>query len=57
MNFQDLIMRLEAFWTGRGCVLQQPYDVEVGAGTMNPATTLRVIGPEPWHYSDRKSVV
>jgi glycyl-tRNA synthetase alpha chain len=41
-------MRLENFWTSRGCILQQPYDIEVGAGTMNPATTLRVIGPEPW---------
>ena len=48
MNFQELIMRLENFWTSRGCVLQQAYGIEVGAGTMNPATTLRVIGPEPW---------
>ena len=44
-------MRLETFWTGRGYVLQQPYDVEVEAGTMNPATTLRVIGPEPWRVA------
>jgi glycyl-tRNA synthetase alpha chain len=44
-------MRLENFWTSRGCVLQQPYDIEVGAGTMNPATTLRVIGPEPWRVA------
>ena len=51
MNFQELIMRLEAFWTAKGCVLQQPYDMEVGAGTMNPATTLRVIGPEPWRVA------
>jgi glycyl-tRNA synthetase alpha chain len=48
MNFQDLIMALQKFWADRGCVLQQPYDVEVGAGTFNPATFLRVLGPEPW---------
>ena len=48
MNFQDLIMRLHQYWSAQGCVLRQPYDVEVGAGTMNPATSLRVIGPEPW---------
>lgn len=51
LNFQEMIMRLETFWTQRGCVLQQTYDVEVGAGTMNPATTLRVIGPEPWRVA------
>ena len=51
MNFQELIMRLEVFLTGQGCVLQQPYDIEVGAGTMNPATTLRVLGPEPWRVA------
>jgi glycyl-tRNA synthetase alpha chain len=48
MNFQDLIMALQKFWADRGCVLQQPYDTEVGAGTFNPATFLRVLGPEPW---------
>jgi glycyl-tRNA synthetase alpha chain len=48
MYFQDLIMALQKFWAGRGCVLQQPYDIEVGAGTFNPATFLRVLGPEPW---------
>jgi len=48
LNFQEIIFRLERFWAERGCVVQQPYDVEVGAGTMNPATSLRVIGPEPW---------
>ena len=48
MTFQDLIMALQKFWTDRGCVLQQPYDTEVGAGTFNPATFLRVLGPEPW---------
>jgi len=48
MNFQDLIMTLEKYWADRGCIIQQPYDIEVGAGTMNPATLLRVLGPEPW---------
>ena len=41
-------MALQKFWTERGCLLQQPYDLEVGAGTFNPATFLRVLGPEPW---------
>lgn len=44
-------MRLERFWADQGCVIQQPYDIEVGAGTMNPATTLRVLGPEPWRVA------
>jgi glycyl-tRNA synthetase alpha chain len=44
-------MRLERFWAEQGCVIQQPYDLEVGAGTMNPATTLRVLGPEPWRVA------
>ncbi len=48
MNFQELIMALEKFWANYGCVIQQPYDLEVGAGTFNPATLLRVLGPEPW---------
>lgn len=48
MNFQEVIFRLERFWADQGCVIQQPYDIEVGAGTMNPATTLRALGPEPW---------
>jgi glycyl-tRNA synthetase alpha chain len=48
MDFQELIMTLERFWAGRGCVIQQPYDLEVGAGTFNPATLLRALGPEPW---------
>ncbi len=47
-TFQEVILRLERFWADRGCVIQQPYDIEVGAGTMNPATFLRVLGPEPW---------
>lgn len=48
MNFQELVMTLERFWADRGCVIQQPYDLEVGAGTFNPATLLRSLGPEPW---------
>ena len=48
MNFQQMILQLQEFWTQQGCVLQQPYDIEVGAGTMNPATFLRTLGPEPW---------
>jgi glycyl-tRNA synthetase alpha chain len=48
LTFQDLILRLQTFWAERGCVLQQPYDVEVGAGTMAPETFLRVLGPKPY---------
>src|SRR5271156_96172 len=48
LSFQDLIFKLEKFWTDKGCLLQQPYDVEVGAGTMHPETFLRVLGPEPY---------
>ncbi len=48
LNFQDLILNLSAFWAKQGCVIQQPYDIEKGASTMNPATFLRVLGPEPW---------
>jgi glycyl-tRNA synthetase alpha chain len=47
-SFQDLILVLQRFWAERGCVLLQPYDMEVGAGTFHPATTLRALGPEPW---------
>jgi len=47
-TFQELILCLQAFWAERGCVLQQPYDVEVGAGTMAPETFLRVLGPNPY---------
>ena len=48
LTFQELLFRLQAFWAARGCVLQQPYDVEVGAGTMAPETFLRVLGPKPY---------
>ncbi|SHN50293.1 glycine--tRNA ligase subunit alpha [Desulfovibrio litoralis] len=51
MNFQDVILTLQSFWSKQGCAIQQPYDVECGAGTFNPATFLRVIGPEPWNVA------
>jgi len=47
-TFQDMLLTLEAFWHARGCVIEQPYANEVGAGTFNPATFLRALGPEPW---------
>lgn len=47
-SFQDLILRLQYFWAEQGCVILQPYDMEMGAGTFHPATTLRALGPEPW---------
>ena len=51
MNFQDIILSLQKFWARRGCVLDQPYDIEVGAGTFHPATLLRSLGPEPWRVA------
>ncbi len=48
LTFQQLLFNLQTFWAARGCVLQQPYDVEVGAGTMSPETFLRVLGPRPF---------
>ncbi len=48
LSFQDLILTLHAYWSARGCVILQPYDVEVGAGTLHPATVLRALGPNPW---------
>ena len=47
-SFQNLILRLHEFWSRQGCVILQPYDMEVGAGTFHPATILRALGPEPW---------
>ena len=47
-SFQNLILRLHHFWSAKGCVILQPYDLEVGAGTFHPATTLRALGPEDW---------
>jgi glycyl-tRNA synthetase alpha chain len=51
LTFQDLILRLSQFWVRHGCVLQQPYDVEMGAGTMHPETFLRVLGPAPYRVA------
>ena len=48
LSFQDIIMNLQKFWSKNGCVILQPYDMEVGAGTFHPATTLRSLGPKPW---------
>jgi len=48
MNFQDVILALNQFWAKKGCVLAQPYDMEVGAGTFHPTTLLKALGPEPW---------
>ncbi|MBI1208286.1 MAG: glycine--tRNA ligase subunit alpha [Azospirillum sp.] len=48
LSFQGLILKLQNFWAERGCVILQPYDMEVGAGTFHPATTLRALGPDPW---------
>ena len=49
MTFQEFIQSLETYWSRQGCVLVQPLDLEVGAGTFHPATFLRSIGPEPWN--------
>jgi len=51
MTFQNLITTLQQFWADRGCLILQPYDVEVGAGTNAPITTLRALGPEPWNVA------
>ena len=50
-DFQGLLLALQTYWADRGCALMQGYDLEVGAGTMNPATFLRVLGPEPWNVA------
>ncbi len=50
-TFQSIVLRLQQFWAEQGCVIWQPYHTEVGAGTMNPATALRVLGPEPWNVA------
>jgi glycyl-tRNA synthetase alpha chain len=49
LSFQDMILKLHAFWSAQGCLILQPYDMRVGAGTFHPATTLRSLGPEPWN--------
>jgi len=51
MNFQSLLLGIQQFWAERGCVMQQPYDLEIGAGTMHPDTFFRVLGPEPWRIA------
>ena len=48
LSFQELILKLQSYWSSRGCIIEQPFDMEVGAGTFHPATFLRAIGPEPW---------
>jgi glycyl-tRNA synthetase alpha chain len=51
MYFQDVFLKLQEFWAKQGCVIVQPYDIEVGAGTFNPSTFLRCLGPEPWNVA------
>ena len=51
MTLQDLILKLSAFWASQGCIIQQPLDLEVGAGTSHPETLLRVLGPKPWNVA------
>ena len=51
MTFQELILALQNYWAEKGCIIQQPYDLEKGAGTFNPATFLRSLGPEPWNVA------
>ncbi len=48
LTFQEIIFTLQQFWSNQGCVILQPLDLEIGAGTFHPATFLRAIGPEPW---------
>src|SRR5438309_7777837 len=50
-SFQDIIFTLKRYWADRGCIIQEPYDLEVGAGTMCPETFLRVLGPKPWRVA------
>ena len=51
MTFQEIILNLQEFWSDYGCTITQPYDIEVGAGTFNPSTFLRCLGPEPWNVA------
>lgn len=51
MNLQEMILALQTYWAGNNCIIYQPYDLEVGAGTMSPATFLKVLGPEPWNVA------
>lgn len=51
MNFQEIILKLQGYWSKQNCIIYQPYDIEVGAGTMAPATFLKALGPEPWNVA------
>ena len=51
MNFQQMILSLQSYWAQQGCLVAQPYDIEKGAGTGNPHTYLRSLGPEPWNVA------
>ena len=51
LSFQALILRLQNYWAEQGCVILQPFDTEVGAGTLHPATVLRSLGPKPWNVA------
>ncbi len=51
LDFQSIIFKLQSYWHEQGCLIWQPYHTEVGAGTMNPATFLRSLGPEPWNVA------
>jgi glycyl-tRNA synthetase alpha chain len=51
LSFQEIILKLQSFWSEKGCLVTQPYDTEKGAGTMNPNTFLKVLGPEPWNVA------
>ena len=56
ISFQDTILNLQKYWSKKGCVILQPYDLEVGAGTFHPATTLRSLGSKPWEDSLRSTI-
>ena len=56
ISFQDMILRLQQYWAAQGCVILQPFDMEVGAGTFHPGTFLRAIGPEPWRAMFRPTL-
>ena len=51
MNLQEMILKLQGYWAAQDCIIYQPYDLEVGAGTMSPATFLKALGPEPWNVA------
>lgn len=51
MNLQEMLLKLQSYWAAQGCIIYQPYDLEVGAGTMSPGTFLKALGPEPWNVA------